>query len=420
MKTLIRGMVGSLLTVLIVTGCSNYVQNVEKPIASVSDAEVNTVADITPFVRGIQTQFTAAFGDGSLNNGGISDEMFFDRNVRGATFPQYEQIDRAAEGVLVPANNSIQNSWNDITRLRLLADTLVVRARALTAANPGEEATIASGVYTGLFYGAVVRMMMADWWSLVRGDGGGGVVEGNGPYVPAVSLRQQAIALLGQASAIGSPQNVALCNTLIARCQLYSGNYAEALVAAQAGMMSGAAPLQALFNEATQNDWFNGAGPGRDQLMADGRFKEYVDSTPSEANRIPLAPRLGNDRQTTFWQQNKYTEFGAPISAVTWQENTLMLAEISIRNSANPEALILVNAVRASHGVVDLTAEDVDAQFGGDYLEMIYTERDKELCFTGLRGMDQIRFNKWHLDPATTWQQLPISQQERNGNPNFN
>ena len=420
MKNLFRGMVGSLLTVFIITGCSNYVQNVEKPIASASDPDVNTIQDITPFIRGLQTSFTDTYGDGSVNNGGISDEMFFDRNVRGATFPQYQQIDLAGVGILVPANNSVQNSWNFITRLRLLADTLIVRSQSFTSEDPAEQAIIASGVYNGHFYGALTRMLMADWWSLENTDNGGGVVQGNGPFVPASQLRQQAINLLTAAIPLASPSQAAVCNTLIARCHLYEGRYAEALLAAQSGMASGAAPHQALFNEATQNDWHNAAGFGRDQLMADARFKEYVDSTPSEANRIPLAPRQGNDGMTIYWQQNKYPDFEAPINVVTWQENTLMLAEISIRNSEDAEGLNLVNAVRASHGVVELTAEDVDAQFGGNYLDMIYVERDKELCFTGMRGADQVRFDRWHLDPATTWKRLPISQQERNGNPNFN
>ena len=97
-----------------------------------------------------------------------------------------------------------------------------------------------------------------------------------------------------------------------------------------------------------------------------------------------------------------------------------MLAELAIRNSDNPTALTLINAVRASHGVSDMTDEIVQADFEGDYLSMLYTERDKEFCFTGLRGMDQIRFDKWHkADESIVWKWMPISQQERNGNPNF-
>ena len=105
---------------------------------------------------------------------------------------------------------------------------------------------------------------------------------------------------------------------------------------------------------------------------------------------------------------------------VSWQENNLIQAEIAIRSSDNPTALTLINAVRASHGVADMTDEKVQEDFEGDYLEMLYVERDKELCFTGLRGMDQNRFDRWHKEPLEThWRYMPISQAERNGNSNI-
>ena len=57
MKTLLKGLVGSLLMAFVVVGCGDYVQDVEPGIGSVLDDELNDVADINPFIRGMLTQF---------------------------------------------------------------------------------------------------------------------------------------------------------------------------------------------------------------------------------------------------------------------------------------------------------------------------------------------------------------------------
>ena len=68
-----------------------------------------------------------------------------------------------------------------------------------------------------------------------------------------------------------------------------------------------------------------------------------------------------------------------------------------------------MNGVRASHGLSALAAADMDA---------LMLEREKELFTMGLRLPDQRRFGTWHL-AGGTWQFLPITQSERNINPNF-
>ena len=409
---------GSLFVAFVAFSCSDYVQDVVSPIGSVSDAELNTPQDITPFVVGLQTSFTQVYSEGSLNNGGLSDELFFSRDVVGATFIQYEQIDQAQVGSLVPGNNSVQNAWASLTRYRLLADTLVERAlNKIVYVTADDSVQRATALFNGYMHGAIVRTMMADEYSLTADGDGGGVVQGNGPFVAAPELRVQAIALLDKAIPFASPSEAAWCNSLKARIYLYMGDYVNAKSAADAGMTPGTPPLQALHNSASRNEWYDAAGAGRSQFMADARFKAYVDSVPSEAGRIPLRQAAG--RRNTYFQQNKYSTFESPINYITWQENHLMLAELAARNSDNVTALQLINEVRASHNVVDLTDAQVQSEFAGNYLDALYTERDKELCFTGRRAMDQLRFNKWHLDPATTWKHLPISQDERTGNPNF-
>ena len=164
---------GSLFVAFVAFSCSDYVQDVVSPIGSVSDAELNTPQDITPFVVGLQTSFTQVYSEGSLNNGGLSDELFFSRDVVGATFIQYEQIDQAQVGSLVPGNNSVQNAWASLTRYRLLADTLVERAlNKIVYVTADDSVQRATALFNGYMHGAIVRTMMADEYSLTAdGDG---------------------------------------------------------------------------------------------------------------------------------------------------------------------------------------------------------------------------------------------------------
>ena len=86
-----------------------------------------------------------------------------------------------------------------------------------------------------------------------------------------------------------------------------------------------------------------------------------------------------------------------------------MRAELSLRGVGGEDALQLVNEVRSSHGLEDLTSVNLDT---------VLEERDKELFCTGSRLPDQRRFERWHLS-SDKWQYLPIPLDERNNNPHF-
>ncbi|MFQ5751351.1 MAG: hypothetical protein ACE5HI_05080, partial [bacterium] len=133
---------------------------------------------------------------------------------------------------------------------------------------------------------------------------------------------------------------------------------------------------------------------------------DYILADPNEAARVLIEELIGNDGVTIFYRQIKYDNFDSPIPLITWQENELMLAELELGTQS---ALDRVNAVRASHGIGPLTALDQTA---------LITERDKELFLTGNRIIDERRFGIFHL-PAGKWQYLPITERERNNNPNL-
>jgi hypothetical protein len=90
-----------------------------------------------------------------------------------------------------------------------------------------------------------------------------------------------------------------------------------------------------------------------------------------------------------------------------------MLAEVELQEggaTGPANARTLIDEVRASHEIDPLpltTTVDIN---------LLLEERDKELYLTGNRMVDQRRYDNWHL-PAGSWKYFPITQSERNNNP---
>lgn len=199
-----------------------------------------------------------------------------------------------------------------------------------------------------------------------------------------------------------------MVNSLIARIHLYTGNTASALTFAQQGLVEGDAPFQSLHSTQSSNLVWQQAGRGRTQYVVAQRCIDFVIADPAEAVRVPFEPITGNDGVTIFQRQIKYPAIDSPIDLISWQENELLLAEIELGNSNSASALDRINKVRASHGLAALAALDQNT---------LIEERDKELFLTGARLPDQRRFGIFHLPGK--WQFLPITERERNINPNF-
>ncbi|RKY45883.1 MAG: hypothetical protein DRP88_06960, partial [Candidatus Neomarinimicrobiota bacterium] len=244
-------------------------------------------------------------------------------------------------------------------------------------------------------------------------DEGGGTID-NGPFIPSDAMYDSALVRLDKALEHVNHLNdkdywTKVINSIKARIYLLKGDYANAKTCAENGLVSGDAPFQSLHSSESDNYYWQQAGAGRTQCVADWRFKEYIDENPLEASRVKLDSIMGNNG-VMYYRQGKYPQKESPIDFISWQENNLILAEIALRNGDNTTALNLVNEVRQSHGLPDLT--DIDMQ-------TLMVEKDKELCFTGLRLLDQRRIEGlWHL-PADAWKYLPITEGERNINPNI-
>ena len=383
---------------LFAIACEDAVLDVQPPVNSVEDERLETEGQIPFLVTGVLAKFAETYDDLTMLAGGLSDELVFDRSVPGATFPSFAELD---DGNITLSNASVSNTMLTLGQLRLLADTLVTRVDRIAFTDP---AIRKYALYHGYFYGAVSRYLWGAYFGLTEEQGGG--VINAGRFIPSADMYTQALDLLEQAvQHAPTAYDARAAMSLEARIHLLEERYAEADAAAREGLQEGDGPLSAMYSIDLQNDWYYGAGPGRTQFVVDTRYVSYLTADPGEESRIPLVQKT----QTRF-RQDKYSRPASPLPLVTWQEMALIEAEAALRGGQTDPALDLVNAVRQSHGLTAL--DDIT-------LETLLVEREKELFCMGIRLLDQRRLGIWHL-PDGTWKYLPISQRERDSNPNLN
>ncbi len=391
------------LLVLVIFACSDYVKDVDDRIDLVEDAKLTSEAQTDFVVTGVYGRFASTV-DGQLALAELlSDAFFYSNDVKGASFPSYEEIDK---GEIELDNNSVDGIFNALGQLRYYADTLVDRASQIEFKDENNKN---KAFFAGYFFGGVARYFYAIYWGLSEHQGGGVINEG--PFIPSDEMIELAIDKLTESLDYADDYQKKVVNTLLARIYLVvKGDYSKAKEYADKGLMEGDAPFQSLYTSESSNYWWGYAGPGRCQFVASDRFKQYIDTDPAEANRIKLAPIPSNsDANKVYYRQDMYQLEGSPLTFLDWQENALMLAEIALHNGDNNTALEYVNKVRASHSLSDLSSIDQD---------VLIAERDKELFTRGLRLLDQKRFGLWHL-ASDKWEFLPITRSERNKNKNI-
>lgn len=396
-------MIGLLLLPL--AGCDTYVEDVDLPIDSIDDSQLNDETQVEFIIKGVQSRFSTTYDRIAVFAGGLSDEFIFDQNVPNATFPSFQEIDL---GDITFANNSNDGLYNDLGELRFFADNMLERLADVEFTDTDLQT---QAEFTAQLYGGLARYFYATYYGLDKREGGGVITldpANPAPFTPSSEMFGLALDKLNSARALADEYHTRVINTIIARIHLIQGNYGEARTAANAGMMDGDEPFSSLHSVESTNYYYSQAGVGRNQWVADFRFFEYQIADAAEANRLPLEEITGNDGTTVYYRQGLYPSQDSPLPFATWQENALMLAELDIRDGA-ATGLDHINAVRASHGLADLAAADMD---------VLIEERDKELFTMGLRLVDQRRMDLWHLGDDTWWY-LPITQNERNINENF-
>lgn len=379
--------------------CSDFVNSVDSPSDQVDSDKLDDEKQVGFLIAGIQQRFATTYDYTILLADALSDALVFDWNSPTATSQSLNEID---SGTIPFDNPDIAAQFINIGELRFLADDLLRRAEKIDFT---DEVLQEETLYTGNLYAGIARYLYATYNGLERQLGGG--VINNGPFIPSSELYQFAISFFQIAKTHieqGSYEE-RLLNSLIARTFLFNKDIAEAVLFARVGLQQGDRPFQALYSfESTNIYWLEG-GTGRGELLVADRYLDYVEADPNEAVRVPLVPVT---EDSIYWLQDKYDDADSPIDFMSWQENTLMIAELEMPN-APTIALNLVNQVRLSFGLDAISSLDID---------VILAEREKTMFAQGLRLPDQRRFNRFHL-PEIAWQYLPFSEEERINNSNF-
>lgn len=399
--------------------CKDYVTNVDPPIDEIKDSELNSESQLPFLINGVEIQFTSALALTNICAACLSDAFFVNQKVGAIDDYGYQNIDG---GNIRLDNPDVDEAYKEVGQLRFYADDLIRRTNSISVT---DTLIRNKALFTGYFYGGYARYLYATFFGLTQNEGGSPI--NNSPLIDSQIMYDSAITMLKKSMEYTQDTlTVKSINSVIARAYLYDGDYSDANVYAETGLMEGDGPFN---SPSPSNSWYSIAGERFQNFLADSAFKKYIDADPNEANRIKLYPvplvtkkldtvvigdsteYLQEEDTAWYYVQAVYADNSSPQKIITWQENNLIRAELSLRGFPSGRPDYLVNEVRESHQIADLNTP-VD-------LDIIYTERDKELFPSGNRLVDERRFNKWHLGPGT-WEYLPIPQSERNGNPNIN
>jgi tetratricopeptide (TPR) repeat protein len=395
----------SILASFTFISCKDYVTNIGQSNDIVTDSQLNAQDQLPFLITGVEAKFANAYGQTDVFSAVLSDAFFFDhKDVPSAVHVEFQSFDL---GNIDLNDGWLESTYEAVGQCRYYADDLVRRTNSISIT---DTIILNKSLFTGYFYGGYARYLYATYFGLNPTQGGSPI--DNGAFIGTEQMYDLAIDKFKQSlKYISDSIMIRTVNSIIARAYLYKGDYADAASYTSKGLQKGDPPFEALhgLNPISGNIWWAIAGNGQVQFTADYRFKGYIDADPNEANRIKIDTLRGSN-DSLFYYQTVYPNLTSPQKVITWQENNLMLAELIIRGYGSGDALALVNEVRNYYGITSLSSVD---------LNVIYTERDKELFASGNRLVDERRFNKWHL-PAGTWEYLPIPESERNGNPNIN
>jgi hypothetical protein len=408
----------SISSAFILASCQEYVRDIAAPVDLIADRDLNQESQLPLLYTTVGGAFSEAIRLAMPYSSILSDEFAAANGIsRDNPQPDIFNLDDGN-----PRRELMNNPWGQLAGARFQATNLLKKESLIRFTQDSNRKKL---VFIGNFFRANAEHYLAAFFGITARVGGATIT--GSPFIPSTNMHDTALAKYALAlQNAQTPYERRLVNSFVARVQLLERRFPEALAAATNGLQQGNAAFQATFPATAYNRWVDFAGnETAHTVLPDPRFRAYVVAEPGEAGRIALAVgnRPASGRTEAYYIQAKYTAT-TPIDLMTWQENALMLAELRLRVSNDVSgALQEVNRVRAAVPAV-MTAQGVSrlAMRTTTNLDSIYIERDKQLFGTGLRLLDQRRFNRWHFQGASAaraWYFLPIAQNEFTSNPNL-
>ena len=149
--------------------CDSFVNDYTEPNDSIGDDQFKTAGDAQFLITGVRGLFAEAYDQATSLSGGLSDELRFTRDISGASFVTFDEIDRASTLPPLPVNidnNSITGFYLDLHRFRKHTELLIDKTNNSIVFEEGEESIKASALYTGYFYSAIAKYMLGAYFGL--------------------------------------------------------------------------------------------------------------------------------------------------------------------------------------------------------------------------------------------------------------
>ncbi|WP_288097267.1 RagB/SusD family nutrient uptake outer membrane protein [Hydrotalea sp.] len=409
------------LFVILITSCSKKFTDPSGP--SVQQA-FNSPQSLTAVAVGLQNWYTAGRGGNVYNyistSGLLANELF----VVNAGNTDEQQF--YAGGNFVLNTNGIATSMWSVSN-KIIADANNIMNNLSVVKDPG----YASGLlaYASIFK-ALAMGNLATFWNNIPDTIGSKVnfISSNDGFNKALGVINNAINVINTTSPNTSflnniPAGIDLLNTLYAlkaRYSLFVGNYSDALSAANLVNLSTKSVFN--YNTITLNPIFSIAASTNNVYQPTDSnlgLPAGIQPDPSDA-RLPFY--LSTNAIAPIYRIKGFfnTSTGS-IPVYLPGEMTLIKAEAYARLNDLPNALIQLNIV--------VTKSPSSDPFGiganlpptsytdqNDLLNKIYKNRCIELYMSGLKLIDERRFNRNVSERKRNY--LPFPFVERNDNPN--
>jgi SusD family len=256
---------------------------------------------------------------------------------------------------------------------------------------------------------------------------------GTGPELTSAETYQLAVdeftVAIDAADAEEDVRNAALVGRARAHLHLGETGLAAADASAVPADWEYIAEVYSSNSQAEENDIWNMLTDSQ-RYTVDPRFRFLtIDDSGEPDPRVdvfhdPEDP-VGSDGSTELYQARKYLFATAPIRLAAGVEAQYILAEIAAAEGDPQDAVDIINAVRAAHGITQAyTPVDVDDR--GEVLAAVLDEKGRTLFLEGQRMGDLRRFRAQHgLDLFPTGENyqdnvcMPLPNAERDNNPDI-
>jgi starch-binding outer membrane protein, SusD/RagB family len=401
--------------VLSASACKGFT-DLENP-GPIEDAKLRTPDAIPSLVTGMSADLSEEYDEVLELTTTATDELAHGGSYAGPGLWY--------RGIILPED--VNTSWADMHKARFEAESGIERIKGMQGMNAFDYNTSREYARANLYAGLANRFL---------GEVVCEAVINNGPAEPNTVHFSRAEPYFTEAIRVAAALGASSTDILRAAyggrasVRAWLGDWAGAVADAQQ------VPTSYVFNAVYSS---NSGRETNDLWTETNTRREYtVFNTPwAQVFNDPRVPwdtvktssgaiQKGQDGRTNFFRQRKYSDIGADIALVKGTEMLVLRAENELRNGNIAAAFTLINQQRAFHALPALTPSATLT----DAWRVLGRERGAVTWLENRRIWD---LRRWYdqggdaramvLERIATWATrdkcMPISQQERQTNPNL-